>query len=127
MDSSEVAFKIATYRAVKDAFMKANPVILEPIMNVEVVTPEEYVGTVMGDLSGRRGMIQGQEKRGNGVVVRAKVPLSEMFGYTTDLRSNTQGRAQSTMQFSNYEKVPEGVAKKIIEERSGKVKKMDEE
>ena len=127
VDSSEVAFKIATYRAVKDAFMKANPVILEPIMNIEVVTPEEYVGTVMGDLSGRRGMIQGQEKRGNGVVVRAKVPLAEMFGYTTDLRSNTQGRAQSTMQFANYEKVPEGVAKKIIEERSGKVKKMDEE
>jgi elongation factor G len=127
VDSSEVAFKVATYKAVKDAFMKAGPVILEPIMDVEVVTPEEYVGTVMGDLSGRRGMIQGQDKRGNGAVIRAKVPLSEMFGYTTDLRSNTQGRAQSSMQFSTYEKVPEGVAKKIIEERSGKVKKMDED
>jgi elongation factor G len=87
-------------------------------MDVEVVTPEEYVGTVMGDLSSRRGMIQGQDKRGNGAVVRAKVPLSEMFGYTTDLRSNTQGRAQSSMQFASYEKVPEGVAKKIIDERS---------
>ena len=127
VDSSEVAFKVATYKAVKDAFMKAGPVILEPIMDVEVVTPEEYVGTVMGDLSGRRGMIQGQDKRGNGAVVRARVPLSEMFGYTTDLRSNTQGRAQSTMTFSTYEKVPEGVAKKIIEERSGKIKKMDED
>jgi elongation factor G len=129
VDSSEVAFKIATYKAVKDAFMKAGPVILEPIMDVEVVTPEEYVGTVMGDLSGRRGMIQGQDKRGNGAVIRAKVPLSEMFGYTTDLRSNTQGRAQSSMSFSTYEKVPEGVAKKIIEERSGagKIKKIDED
>jgi len=127
VDSSEVAFKVATYKAVKDAFMKAGPVILEPIMDVEVVTPEEYVGTVMGDLSSRRGMIQWQDKRWNGAVVRAKVPLSEMFGYTTDLRSNTQGRAASSMQFANYEKVPEGVAKKIIEERAGKVKKIDED
>jgi elongation factor G len=86
VDSSEIAFKVATYKAVKDAFMKAGPVILEPIMSVEVVTPEEYVGTVMGDLSSRRGMIQGQDKRGNGAVIRAKVPLAEMFGYTTDLR-----------------------------------------
>ncbi|MCF7835339.1 elongation factor G [Candidatus Gracilibacteria bacterium] len=127
VDSSEIAFKIATYRAFKDAFMKANPVILEPIMDVEVVTPEDYVGTVMGDLSGRRGMIQGQDKRGNATVIDAKVPLSEMFGYATDLRSNTQGRANYTMQFASYEKVPENVSKKIIEERSGKVKKMDEE
>ncbi len=127
VDSSEIAFKIATWKAVKDAFMKAGPVILEPIMSVEVVTPEEYVGTVMGDLSARRWMIQGQDKRGNGAVVRARVPLSEMFGYTTDLRSNTQGRAQSSMEFANYEKVPEAVAKKIIDERAGKIKKMDEE
>lgn len=127
VDSSEVAFKVATYKAVKDAFMKAWPVILEPIMDVEVVTPEEYVGTVMGDLSSRRGMIQWQDKRWNGAVIKAKVPLSEMFGYTTDLRSNTQGRAQSSMQFANYEKVPEAVAKKIIDERAGKVKKMDED
>ena len=127
VDSSEIAFKVATYKAVKDAFMKAGPVILEPIMDVEVVAPEDYVGTVMGDLSSRRGMIQGQDKRWNGAVIKAKVPLSEMFGYATDLRSNTQGRANYTMQFSSYEKVPENVAKKIIEERSGKVKKMDEE
>ncbi|HCB51848.1 TPA: elongation factor G [Patescibacteria group bacterium] len=127
VDSSEVAFKVATYKAMKDAFMKAGPVILEPVMDVEVVTPEDYVGTVMGDLSSRRGMIQGQDKRGNGAVVRARVPLSEMFGYATDLRSNTQGRAQYSMHFASYEKVPEVVAKKIIEERSGKVKGMDED
>ncbi len=127
VDSSEIAFKIATYRAFKDAFMKAGPCILEPIMDVEVVTPEDYVGDVMGDLSSRRGMIQGQDKRGNAAVIKAKVPLSEMFGYTTDLRSNTQGRAQSSMSFSSYEKVPDNVAKKIIEERSGKIKAMDAE
>lgn len=127
VDSSEIAFKIATYRAFKDAFMKANPVILEPIMDVEVVTPEEYVGTVMGDLSSRRWMIQWQSQRWNATVIECKVPLSEMFGYVTDLRSNTQWRAQSTMQFSNYDKVPEAIAKKIIDERSGNVKKMDEE
>jgi elongation factor G len=127
VDSSEIAFKIATYRAMKDAFMKAGPVILEPIMDVEVTTPEDYVGEVMGDLSSRRGMIQGQDKRGNAAVIKAKVPLSEMFGYTTDLRSNTQGRAQSSMHFSSYEKVPENVAQKIIAERSGKIKAMDAE
>lgn len=127
VDSSEIAFKIATYRAFKDAFMKAGPCILEPIMDVEVVTPEDYVGDVMGDLSSRRGMIQGQDKRGNAAVIKAKVPLSEMFGYTTDLRSNTQGRAQSSMHFASYERVPENVAKKIIEERSGKIKAMDAE
>jgi elongation factor G len=107
--------------------MKAAPVILEPIMDIEVVTPEDYVGEVMGDLSSRRGMIQGQDKRGNAAVIKAKVPLSEMFGYTTDLRSNTQGRAQSSMHFGSYEKVPENIAKKIIEERSGKIKGLDAE
>ncbi len=127
VDSSEIAFKIATYRAFKDAFMKANPVLLEPIMDIEVVTPEDYVGDVMGDLSSRRWMIQGQDKRGNAAVIKAKVPLAEMFGYTTDLRSNTQGRAQSSMHFASYERVPENVAKKIIEERSGKIKAMDAE
>ncbi|MFA5748412.1 MAG: elongation factor G [Candidatus Absconditabacterales bacterium] len=127
VDSSEISFKVATYRAVKDAFMKANPVLLEPIMDVEIVTPEDYVGDVMGDLSSRRGMIQGQDKRGNAAVIKCRVPLAEMFGYATDLRSNTQGRANYTMQFASYEKVPEGVSKKIIEERSGKVKKLDED
>lgn len=126
VDSSEIAFKIATYRAFKDAFMKANPVILEPIMDVEVVTPEDYVGAVMWDLSSRRWMIQWQDKRWNATVIHCKVPLADMFGYVTDLRSNTQWRAQSTMQFSHYDKVPEWLAKKIIEDRSWKVKKMDE-
>lgn len=109
--------------------MKASPVILEPIMDVEVVTPEDYVGDVMGDLSSRRGMIQGQDKRGNAAVIKCKVPLSEMFGYATDLRSNTQGRAAYSMHFASYERVPENVAKKIIEERvgAGKIKAMDAE
>ena len=127
VDSSEVAFKVATYKAFKEAFMKASPAILEPIMSVEIVTPEEYVGTVMGDLSSRRGIILGQTPRGNATAIAAKVPLSEMFGYATDLRSNTQGRAAYSMEFSNYEKVPAMIEKKIIEERAGKVKKMDEE
>ena len=127
VDSSEVAFKVATYKAFKEAFSKASPAILEPIMSVEIVTPEEYVGTVMGDLSSRRGIILGQTPRGNATAIVAKVPLSEMFGYATDLRSNTQGRAAYSMEFSNYEKVPGMIEKKIIEERVGKVKKMDEE
>lgn len=127
VDSSEVAFKVATYKAFKEAFSKASPAILEPIMSVEIVTPEEYVGTVMGDLSSRRGIILGQTPRGSATAIQAKVPLAEMFGYATDLRSNTQGRASYSMEFSNYEKVPEMISKKIIEERAGKVKKMDEE
>lgn len=129
VDSSEIAFKIATYKAFRDAFMKASPVILEPIMDVEVVTPEDYVGDVMGDLSSRRGMIQGQDKRGNAALIKCKVPLSEMFGYATDLRSNTQGRASYSMHFASYERVPENVAKKIIDERvgAGKIKKMDDD
>ncbi len=127
VDSSEIAFKVATYKAFKDAFMKANPALLEPIMSVEIVTPEDYVGTVMGDLSGRRGIILGQTARGNATAIQAKVPLSEMFGYATDLRSNSQGRAAYSMEFSNYEKVPEGLSRKIIEERAGKMKGMDED
>ena len=127
VDSSEVSFKVATHKAMKDAFFKAGPVLLEPIMSVEVVTPEEYVGTVMGDISSRRGLILGQTPRWNATAIEAKVPLAEMFGYSTDLRSNTQGRAQYTMQMSNYEKVPEALAKKIIAERSGSVKGMDDD
>ncbi|HMT01552.1 MAG TPA: elongation factor G, partial [Candidatus Absconditabacterales bacterium] len=127
VDSSEVAFKVATYRAFKDAFMKASPILLEPIMDVEVVTPEDYMGDVMGDLSSRRGMISGQEQRGKAMIILAKVPLSEMFGYSTTVRSLTQGRASYTMQFASYEKVPESVAQKIIEERKGKVKGLDDE
>ena len=127
VDSSEVAFKIAAYRAFKEAFMKAWPVLLEPVMSVEVTTPENYVGDVMGDLSGRRGMIQGQEARGNATIIKAQVPLSEMFGYSTDLRSATQGRASYVMQFASYEKVPEGIKKQIMEERAGKIKSIDDE
>ncbi len=127
VDSSEIAFKIATFRAFKEAFNKANPVILEPVMDVEVVTPEDYVWDVMWDLSSRRGMIQWQEQRWNATVIACKVPLSEMFGYATSLRSATQWRASYTMQFASYEKVPNQVSDEIIAERSGKVKYMDDE
>jgi elongation factor G len=114
VDSSEMAFKIAGSMAFKEAARKAGPVLLEPIMGVEVVTPEDYMGDVMGDLSSRRGRIEGMEARGNTQVVRAQVPLSDMFGYSTDLRSKTQGRATYTMQFHSYQQVPENVAKEII-------------
>ncbi len=129
VDSSEVAFKIATHKAFKDAFMKANPQILEPIMDVEVTTPEDYVGDVMGDLSSRRGRIEGQEQRGTATIIRCKVPLSEMFGYATDLRSFSQGRASYSMQFSHYDPVPAQISKKIIDERvgAGYVRAIDEE
>ncbi len=114
VDSSEAAFKVAGSMAIKDALKKSNPVILEPVMAVEVETPEEYTGFVMGDIPSRRGMIQGQEQRGNAVVISGKVPLSQMFGYATDLRSGTQGRAVYTMQFDSYEPVPKSVAEEII-------------
>ena len=119
VDSSEMAFKIAGSMAFKEAARKAKPVILEPIMGVEVVTPEEYMGDVMGDLNSRRGKIQSMEKRGNAQVIRAEVPLSEMFGYATDLRSKTQGRATYTMQFSHYEDVPKGIADTIVAKVKG--------
>jgi elongation factor G len=118
-DSSEVAFKIAGSLALKEAAKRAKPVLLEPIMAVEVVVPEEFLGTVIGDLSSRRGRVEGQEPRGNALAVRASVPLSEMFGYATDLRSNTQGRATYTMQFDRYEEVPQGIAEEIVEHRTG--------
>ncbi len=119
VDSSEMAFKIAGSMGFKEAAKKARPVILEPIMNVEVVTPEEYMGDVIGDLNSRRGKIQSMEKRGKAQVIRAQVPLSEMFGYATDLRSRTQGRATYTMQFSNYDEVPKGIAEGIIAKVKG--------
>ncbi|HUO75996.1 MAG TPA: elongation factor G [Thermodesulfovibrionales bacterium] len=119
VDSSEMAFKIAGSMAFKEAAKKAKPVILEPIMSVEVVTPEEYMGDVMGDLNSRRGKIQSMEKRGNAQVIRAEVPLSEMFGYATDLRSKTQGRATYTMQFAHYEDVPKGIADTIVAKVKG--------
>jgi elongation factor G len=119
VDSSEMAFKIAGSMAFKDGVKKAKPVLLEPVMSVEVVTPDEYMGDVMGDLNSRRGKIQSMEKRGNAQIIRAEVPLSEMFGYATDLRSKTQGRATYTMQFSRYEDVPKGIADSIIAKVKG--------
>jgi elongation factor G len=119
VDSSEMAFKIAGQMAFKKAAEAARPVLLEPIMAVEVVTPDEYMGDVMGDLSSRRGRIEGMEARGNTQVVRSQVPLSEMFGYSTDLRSRTQGRATYTMQFHSYQQVPEVIATEIVKRVRG--------
>ena len=119
VDSSEMAFKIAGQAAFRKAAEMARPVIMEPIMGVEVVTPEEYMGDVMGDLSSRRGRIEGMEARGNTQVVRAQIPLSEMFGYSTDLRSRTQGRATYTMQFNSYQQVPEAISSEIIKRTRG--------
>jgi elongation factor G len=114
VDSSEVAFRVAGSMAFKEAARKAQPVLLEPVMDVEVTTPGDYMGDVMGDLSSRRGKIQGMDQRGDAQVIRAMVPLSEMFGYSTTLRSATQGRAVYTMQFSQYEEVPKSKAEEII-------------
>jgi elongation factor G len=119
VDSSEMAFKVAGSMAVQEAARKAKPVLLEPVMSVEVVTPEEFLGDVIGDLSRRRGKVQGQEPRGNALAVQAFVPLGEMFGYATDLRSSTQGRASYTMQFERYEEVPKNIEDEIVEHRSG--------
>jgi elongation factor G len=118
VDSSEMAFKIAGSMAVQEAARRADPTLLEPVMSVEVVTPEEFLGDVIGDLSRRRGKVQGQEPRGNAVAIHAFVPLGEMFGYATDLRSSTQGRATYTMQFERYEEVPTSIAEQIVEHRS---------
>ena len=113
VDSSEQAFYVAGSMAIKDAMNKATPALLEPYMDVEVVTPDDYLGDVMGDLNGRRGRVQSMEARAGAQVVRAQVPLSEMFGYATDLRSRTQGRATFTMQFHHYEKVPAAIAEEV--------------
>ena len=119
VDSSEMAFKIAGSMAFKDGARKAGPVLLEPIMKVEVTVPEEYMGDVIGDLNARRGHIEGLEARGNAQVIRGFVPLAEMFGYATDLRSRTQGRGVYTMQFDHYDEVPKSVAEEIQKARSG--------
>jgi elongation factor G len=119
VDSSEMAFKIAGSMALKKAVRQARPVLLEPIMAVEVVTPEDYMGDVIGDLSSRRGRVEGMEQRGTSHVVRSRVPLAEMFGYATDLRSRTQGRATYTMQFDSYQQVPESIAEEIIKRVRG--------
>jgi elongation factor G len=118
-DSSEIAFKVAGSLALKEAAQRAKPVLLEPVFAVEVVTPEEYMGDVIGDLNRRRGQVSGMEQRGTAQVVSATVPLSEMFGYATDVRSNTQGRATYTMQFERYEEVPPNIAEKVIGELKG--------
>ncbi len=118
-DSSEIAFKVAGSLAFKEAAKRSKPILMEPIFKVEVVTPEEFLGDVIGDLSRRRGRVEGQERRGNALAVTGTVPLSEMFGYATDVRSMTQGRATYTMQFESYEEVPPNIAEKIVEDRGG--------
>jgi elongation factor G len=114
VDSNEMAFKVAGSMAFKNAMQKAQPVLLEPVFAVEVVTPEEYMGDVIGDLNSRRGRIEGMEPRGNAQVITARVPLSEMFGYATAMRSMTQGRATYSMQFSRYDEVPKALAEEIV-------------
>lgn len=119
VDSSELAFKIAASQAFKSAVSKASPILLEPVMQVEVIVPEEYVGDVMADLNGRRAKVSGMEPRSGAQIIRALVPLAEMFGYATDLRSNTQGRGNYTMQFHSYQPVPKELTEKIVEKRQG--------
>jgi len=119
VDSSEMAFKTCASIGFQNAAKKADPVLLEPVMKVEVVTPEEFLGDVMGDLSSRRGLIHDQGERGNAKFVDANVPLATMFGYATDLRSMTQGRASYTMEFHHYDRVPNNVAEEIIRKRVG--------
>lgn len=119
VDSNEMAFKIAASFALKEAKNKCAPVLLEPIMKVEVIVPEEYFGTVMGDIPSRRGRPIGQESRGNAIQLKAFVPLAEMFGYATALRSNTQGRGNFTMVFDHYEEVPRNISEEIIKKNGG--------
>jgi elongation factor G len=117
VDSSEMAFKIAGSMAIKEAIQKGAPAILEPIMRVEVVTPEDYMGSIIGDLNGRRGQIQGMDERGNARIVKAHVPLSEMFGYATDMRSMTQGRASYSMFFDHYSEVPKNIMTDLMKNK----------
>ncbi len=119
VDSSEMAFKIAAAMAFREGAMKANPVLLEPVMIVEVVTPEDYMGDVVGDLNRRRGMILGMDESPMGKVITAEVPLAEMFGYATDLRSATQGRATFTMEFDKYGEAPKNIAEAIMAKNMG--------
>jgi elongation factor G len=119
VDSSEIAFKIAGSMAFQDASKKAKPVLLEPVMAVEVVTPDEYMGEIIGDLTSRRGRVQHMEPRGHVQVISCKVPLSEMFGYATDVRSMSQGRASYTMQFASYEQAPKSVSEEIVAKAAG--------
>jgi elongation factor G len=121
VDSSEMAFKIAGSLAIKDAVKRCKPVLLEPVMSVEVVVPDEYMGPVNGDLVSRRGRLEGVEMRGTTQIIKAMVPLSEMFGYATEIRSRTQGRGSFTMHFGAYEEVPNNLAEEIINRAQGKV------
>ena len=114
VDSSEMAFKIAGSMAIKEAIQKGSPAILEPIMRVEVVVPVDFMGSIVGDLNGRRGQIQGMDDRGNAKIIKAHVPLSEMFGYATDMRSMTQGRASYSMYFDHYSEVPRNIMETLI-------------
>ena len=118
VDSSEMAFKIAGSMAFKEGARKAKPVLLEPMMKVEVVTPEDYMGDVMGDLNRRRGLVQGMDDAPGGKIIRAEVPLAEMFGYATDLRSATQGRATYSMEFYRYSEAPAGIAEAMMKKAS---------
>ena len=120
VDSNELAFKIAASMAFKEAARKASPVLLEPVMSVEVVVPEEYMGTIIGDLNSRRGRIEGMEHRAGSQVIKSMVPLAEMFGYATNMRSNTQGRATFSMHFARYEEAPRSVAEEIVAKMQGK-------
>ena len=120
VDSSEMAFKIAGSMAFKEAMKKADPVLLEPLMKVTVIVPEEYMGDVIGDLNSRRGQIQGMEAVGNAQRINAHVPLSEMFGYATDMRSKTQGRGQYVMEPDTYQEVPKSIAEDIMSKRNKK-------
>jgi elongation factor G len=123
VDSSEMAFKICSAICAKEAFRKAKPVLLEPVMRVEVVVPDEYMGSVNGDLISRRGQLEGTEILGGTQIIKAKVPLSEMFGYATELRSRTQGRGAFTMHFGEYSEVPRSIAEEIVNKAQGKVTK----
>lgn len=119
VDSNEMAFRVAASMALKNAVSKCNPVLLEPLMRVEVVIPEEYLGDIMGDITSRRGRVEGMDARGNAQVVRTMVPLSQMFGYATSLRSNTQGRGVFSMHFDHYEEVPKSISEEIIKKNKG--------
>ena len=119
VDSSEMAFKIAASMAFKEVFNKCKPVLLEPVMSVEIVLPDEYVGDVIGDLNSRRGEILGMEPRAGSQVINANVPLAEMFGYATGLRSRTQGRATYSMQFSLYKEVPQNISESLVSKVEG--------
>jgi elongation factor G len=120
VDSSEMAFKIAGSMAFQDAAKKAKPVLLEPVMKVEVVVPKEYMGDIMGQISSKRGQILSQDERGGSQIINARVPLSEMFGYATDLRSRTQGRASYSMHFDRYEPAPNHVSEEVVARMQGK-------